>query len=559
MMCPEIASRKSDGDDRTPQETIDAIHRPKWCVESDDGRLYWDLICAAIRNDVESIAEHLKKDPNCARLEYWYTPPIHFAVREGNLEATQLLWNAYAYEDVSDLITMADDRGLADVAEFLRNSINNESPDADLRLHNAVQTRNYGAIGRLLRTDPRIADHRDAKGRTALHIAVIADNLRAVRSLLDAGVGIDPVDHYGFRPVHYACWRNQYWSFGEGGVALLKVLLDAGAADSPTLAAARGDLNALRAVVEANPAAVNDGETLQKRPLSAAVERSHREIVRYLLDNGGDPSLPESRLCPHGSALITASVNDDVEITRWLLDAGADPNGEVDSSGTPATRASSDAMRGLLYEYGGRPEAAWGIAQRGDLETLAAILRYCDDPFSNEDSEFLTTPYTAIVSGCGRCLDKRKSTDAHEAMLRIFLKRRFPMPVVLTACKGYLYHVPHMTRQLLESGLNPNLHDWQRRTPLHDLCAGLRHVEDPAGLIQMFIQHGAEVNAIDEEDRSTPLGIAAREGDLRLVKLLLDNGADPNTAGADWAMPLAWAERRGHDKVAALLREHGGV
>ena len=28
---------------------------------------------------------------------------------------------------------------------------------------------------------------------------------------------------------------------------------------------------------EANPAAVNDGETLQKRPLSAAVERSHRE------------------------------------------------------------------------------------------------------------------------------------------------------------------------------------------------------------------------------------------------------------------------------------------
>ncbi len=523
MMCPEIASRKSDGDDRTPQERIDAIHRPKWCVDSDDGRLYWELICAAIRNDVKAITEHLKRNPDCARLEFWYTPPIHFAVREGNLEATHLLWNVYPYEDVSDLITMADDRGLPYIAEFLRNSINNESHDADLRLHNAVQTRNYGVITRLLRANSGIADHRDSKGRTALHLAVIADNLRAVRSLIAAGVEIDPFDHYGFRPVHYACWRNQYWSFGKGGVALLNALIDAGAADSPTLAAARGDLNAVRAFVEANPAVVNDGESLQKRPLSAAVERGNREIV------------------------------------RCLLDAGADPNAGVDSSGTPATRASSDAMRGLLYEYGGRPEAAWGIAQRGDLETLAAILRYCDDPFSNEDSEFLTTPYTAIVSGCGRCLDKRESTDAHEAMLSIFLKRRFPMPKVLTECKGYLYHVPHMTCQLLESGLDPNLHDWQRRTPVHDLCSGLRHVEDPAGLIQMFIQHGAEVNSIDEEDRSTPLGIAAREGDARLVKLLLENGANPNTAGADWATPLAWAQRRGNDQVTAILRECGAV
>ena len=559
MMCPEIASRKSDGDDRTPQERIDAIHRPKWCVDSDDGRLYWELICAAIRNDVKAITEHLKRNPDCARLEFWYTPPIHFAVREGNLEATHLLWNVYPYEDVSDLITMADDRGLPDIAEFLRNSINNESPDADLRLHNAVQTRNYGVITRLLRANSGIADHRDSKGRIALHLAVIADNLRAVRSLIAAGVEIDPVDHYGFRPVHYACWRNQYWSFGKGGVALLNALIDAGAVDSPTLAAARGDLNAVRAFVEANPAVVNDGESLQKRPLSAAVERGNREIVRCLLDHGADPTLSESRLCPHGSALMSASVNDDVEIARWLLDAGADPNAGVDSSGTPATRASSDAMRGLLYEYGGRPEAAWGIAQRGDLETLAAILRYCDDPFSNEDSEFLTTPYTAIVSGCGRCLDKRESTDAHEAMLSIFLKRRFPMPKVLTECKGYLYHVPHMTCQLLESGLDPNLHDWQRRTPVHDLCSGLPHVEDPAGLIQMFIQHGAEVNAIDEEDRSTPLGIAAREGDARLVKLLLENGANPNTAGADWATPLAWAQRRGNDQVTAILREYGAV
>ena len=558
-MCSNNAVSESDADRRTPQEKIDAIHRPKWCVDADDGRLYWELICAAIRNDVAAIGKHLDADPDRARLAFWYTPPIHFAVREGNLEATRLLWNAYACEDVTDLITMADDRGHAGVAGFLLDSIKNGFADADLRLHKVVQTRNYGAVGRLLRTHPGIADHRDSKGRTALHLAVMADNPRAVRSLLAAGVEIDPVDHFGFRPVHYACWRNQYWAFGKAGIALLKALLDAGAADSTTLAATRGDLNAVRAFVAADASAVNDGESLQKRPLSAAVERGHREIVRYLLDHGADPTLSESRLCPHGSALMTASVNDDIETARWLLDTGANPNHGIDSSGTPATRASSDAMRGLMYEFGGRPEAAWGVAQRGDLETLAVILRYCGDPFTGEDCEYLSTPYTAIVSGCGRRLDKEESTDAYEAMLRIFLQRRFPMPTVLTECKSYLYHVPHMTRQLLENGLNPNLHDWQRRTPLHDLCRGIRHVEDAAALVQMFIEFGADINAIDEEDCSSPLGISARAGDVRLVKLLLEHGADPNAAGANWAKPIAWAERRGHDKVAEMLCKYGAV
>lgn len=133
------------------------------------------------------------------------------------------------------------------------------------------------------------------------------------------------------------------------------------------------------------------------------------------------------------------------------------------------------------------------------------------------------------------------------------------MPQVLTECKSYLYHAPHMTHQLLEHGLDPNLPDWQRRTPLHDLCAGIRHVEETAALVQMFLEHGANIDAIDEEDRSTPLGIAAREGNMALVDLLLENGANPNVSGANWATPLAWAERRGHEEISALLRQRGAA
>ena len=359
-----------DADGRTAQDKIDAIHRPKWCVTSEDGRLYWDLICAAIRDDAETLRRHLEKDRDCARLEFWYTPPIHFAVREGNLAATEVLWHAYPFEEVTDLMTMAEDRGHGVVADYLRDQIGGASAVSDLRLREAVEAADHAELERLLREEPGIGTQRDPKGRTALHMAAIADDRVAVETLLAGGVEVDTVDHQGFRPVHYACWRSTYWGLKKDATELMQVMLDAGAKDSPTLAAARGDLRAVEAFVEADSAAANDGDTLQKRPLSVAVGASHRDLVRFLLDSGADPTLPESRTCPHGSALMGASAKDDVEMARWLLEAGADPNGGVDSSGTPAGQAKSDAMRGLMYGYGGLAPPAWAYAQRGDLETL---------------------------------------------------------------------------------------------------------------------------------------------------------------------------------------------
>jgi RNA polymerase sigma factor (sigma-70 family) len=546
-----------DADGRSPQEKIDALHRPKWCVASDDGRLYWDLICAAIRNDAETLRQHLQQNPDCARLEFWYTPPVNFAVREGCLEATEVLWEAYACEDVTGLIHLAEDRGHAAIATYLRTSTGSAAAESDLRLHEAVEAADVAEMARLLSAVPDIGGRRDPQGRTALHVAAATGNADLLRCLLAGDIDVDATDHMGFRAVHCTLWRDGYWHAAAGGGELLQILLANGAADSPTLAAARGDLAAVQGFVAADSEAANSGEALQKRPLSAAVEGGHREIVRYLLDEGAKPNLSEGRRCPNGSALMTATVNDDLQIAGWLLAAGADPNGYTDSSGTPATRATSDPMRGLLYGYGGHAAATWGFLHRGDFETVAATLRHCADPFSHEDSEYLTTPYTAVISGCMLKARNGESTAAHEAMLQMFLQRQFPMPKVLSECKNYLYRVPEMTRQLLEHSLDANLPDWQNRTPLHDICAGEKDTQKAIELIQMFLEHGADIEAVDEADRSTPLGLAAREGHLELVELLLATGARPDGAGASWATPLAWAQRRRHGAVAELLRSRG--
>jgi ankyrin repeat protein len=109
-----------------------------------------------------------------------------------------------------------------------------------------------------------------------------------------------------------------------------------------------------------------------------------------------------------------------------------------------------------------------------------------------------------------------------------------------------------MAAFLLERGMNANHMDWQHATLLHDM-AFKGHIPKAT----LLLDHGADLNPMDEEYRSTPLGFAARWGQRDMVAFLLQRGADPNLAGAAWATPLAWAQRKGHTEIANDLRRAG--
>ena len=123
------------------------------------------------------------------------------------------------------------------------------------------------------------------------------------------------------------------------------------------------------------------------------------------------------------------------------------------------------------------------------------------------------------------------------------------VPDMTKWCREYYFRHYDTAAFLMDRGMSPNHMNCDRTTLLHGM-AQLGDVRKAA----LVLDRGANIDAVDEEFRATPLGLAARWGHLEMVRFLLARGADPEAAGAEWASPHAWARKKGHQKIAALFR-----
>ena len=81
--------------------------------------------------------------------------------------------------------------------------------------------------------------------------------------------------------------------------------------------------------------------------------------------------------------------------------------------------------------------------------------------------------------------------------------------------------------------------------------------ENDVKLVKELIDEGADVNKALTTDGDTPLCIAARYGQLDVAQLLLDRGAEVNKADRYGSTPLYIAARYGQLAVAELLLDKG--
>ena len=520
----------------------------------------WNILMAARAGHHNKVEKFLDDDPGLVKAEYWYTQPIHFAVREGRLSTVKMLldcgadstWIRYGHED---LTVVARDRGHDEIAKLLESDRASHNVNERLPIHDAVLANNTDAVAQILGADSEQVSVGDHEGWTPLHHAVSQRDYAMVNLLCEKGADVDAVqkggstDWYqkrGQRPVDLA--------LNAGDREMVGYLLSNGARYSLDLSVAAEDKNRIGELLK-DPQNIDE---VGGRPMAIAAEAGSIELVRMLLDGGVGPNLSEGRNEPKGSARWKAVKGGHYEIAGMLLDEGGDPNQWVESSGAPMHQAKDDRMKGLLYRYGGNPKGAADFVLDDNIDALAAL--------AHRDPEEVSK------SGCGTVFTYVVSNNKPD-MLELLLAQGVRVPQVVTECRTYLWARPELTRRLLESGMDPNLPNWQWVTPMHnfaqvnpmyrrntDRAKALKKREkaDRERLVDLFLEFGADINSIDEEYRSTPLGWAARDGQDDMVDILLKKGADPN-GGEPWAKPLAWAERRGHGDIAKVLKKAGAA
>ena len=83
----------------------------------------WEMFCACIKGDLETVRSLVNKDASLARCNYGYRTPIYFAVRENQTEVTAFLLERGADPLGQDLLEIAHDRGYVDLEKLLEAKI----------------------------------------------------------------------------------------------------------------------------------------------------------------------------------------------------------------------------------------------------------------------------------------------------------------------------------------------------------------------------------------------------------------------------------------------------
>ncbi len=259
----------------------------------------WSMLRAAREGDLDRVKALVSRRPELVSCEYNYTPPLHFAVREGHIEVVRFLvekgadvsaYRTYPFQD--SLLTMAEDREYRAIVDLLLELAGNRFPVMEGlgEFLDAVQKAEFAGVRELLAKNPELARASDDTGDTGLHRAAAIGHFELMGLLLDAGAAVDAVRGDGFRPIHCALKRGRKPALNAGAAA--GILLGRGAAYNIYLAAVFGDDAYVREALAHDGSLANFEDSAHCRPISAAAGRDDLEMVKLLLEHGANPSLP---------------------------------------------------------------------------------------------------------------------------------------------------------------------------------------------------------------------------------------------------------------------------
>lgn len=293
-------------------------------------------------------------------------------------------------------------------------------------------------------------------------------------------------------------------------------------------AAQKGDLSTIKKMAEECPELLY-AQYNYNPPIHFAVRQGHIQLVQFLLANGAHN--PGYKSYPFLDSLELIAQNRGYNEITTLLEAYKANNAQQKFTGDNGAILFNRTELETTFEKAVDDE---------DLEKTEAILK--EHPEFVKDETFFW--------GEGILLFAAKENN--RPMMDLLLNYGAKVPDVLKWAQFYYLEHNEGAAYILQKGMNPNTMSWHHVTVLHDMAQkGNLHTA------ALLVQHGADLNPIDEEYQSTPLGMAARWGQYEMAEYLLQQGADVNKAGAPWATPLAWAKKKKFVAIEELLIRWG--
>lgn len=262
-------------------------------------------------------------------------------------------------------------------------------------------------------------------------------------------------------------------------------------------ACAKGDLAAVKEILDAHPGQVTAVDERGSTPLHIAARQGRTGIIPLLLEKGA--SL-EARTPSGFTPLFMALAEKQSETIRLLLDRGADANAQTKYQTTPLFTAVESGDAGtvrLLLDRGA------GVNQ---------VSPFFGSPLHR--AAYMDFPETArLLLDAGARLDVRD--------------RRGQTPLHQAAQLGRT----ELVRLFVERGAELDALDNDQRTPLH---LGVLWGTDRSGasnsaeIAFLLASRGAKTGTVDKEGGS-PLLVAVRKGITTLAAALLRRGGDVQT------------------------------